>query len=595
MKKLCYLIGLFLLLPGLMMAQEPIQAIVSPTNVVAGESFRVQFVIRNVSKIEYFSPPDFQSFKLVSGPDIYPSVNSSGNLNPKIPVNYIYTLLAVKPGIYNLSSARAMVNGKLIRSGKQIIRVFSKVEASRSSESDRTNSAYFLNPGEDVNEKIRKNLFMKLLVDKKSCYVGEPVLATYKLYSRLESRSDIIKNPGFYGFTVLDMISLDDKFVTTETIDGKNFDVHTIRKVQLYPLRAGRFTIDPMEISNKVEFSRSSVYKKTEQVIVEGMHTEEENNAANNKTVIENEIRTEPVSIDVKPVPAVNKPEVFNGATGQFEITASLVQNNLAINEEGFLEITIKGSGNFIQLSAPAVQWPQGLEGFEPVVKDSLDKLICPLTGKRIFRYPFVSGKTGNYTIPHVKFSFFNPQNASYSIVATEPQQVQITNEIKNETLPEVIPDDNPKKSHFVYWIWGGLAIGFASLLLLIKKGKTSNKKQIVIEKREQPQRQSVESILSPARLQLPGDENFFYRTLYENTWKYFTDRFGLMGSSINKTELVRFLQQKGISDGLIKRTRQVLETGEAAIFTHAKLPGSREIIYRETVAVLKEIDAKLF
>ncbi|HMU45628.1 MAG TPA: BatD family protein [Chitinophagaceae bacterium] len=595
MKKLCHFISLFLLLPGLVMAQESIQAIVSPTNIVAGESFRVQFVISNASKIEYFSPPDFQSFKLVSGPDIYPSVNSSGNLNPKIPVNYIYTLLAVKPGIYNLSSARAMVNGKLVRSGKQIIRVFSKVEASRNSESDRTNSAYFLNPGEDVNEKIRKNLFMKLLVDKKSCYIGEPVLATYKLYSRLESRSDIIKNPGFYGFTVLDMISLNDKFVTTETIDGKNFDVHTIRKVQLYPLRAGRFIIDPMEISNKVEFSRSSVYKKTEQVIVEGMHTEEKNNADNNKTVIENEIRTEPVSIDVKPVPAVNKPEIFNGATGQFEITASLVQNNLAINEEGFLEIAIKGSGNFIQLSAPSVQWPQGLEGFEPVVKDSLDKLICPLTGKRIFRYPFVSGKKGDYTIPPVKFSFFNPQTVGYSIVATEPQQVQITNEIKNETLPEVITNDNPKKSYFVYWILGALAIGFAILLLLIKKGNTSNRKQIVIEKEEQPQHQSVETILSPAHLQLPGDENLFYRTLYENTWKYFTDRFGLVGSSINKNELVRFLQQKEISNDLIKRTREVLEASEAAMFTHAKLPGSKEIIYRETVAVLKEIDEKLF
>lgn len=594
MKRLCRFIYLFLLLPGFVTGQESIQAIVSPGNVVAGESFRIQFVISNASRIEYFSPPDFQSFKLVSGPDIYPSVNS-GNLNPKIPVNYIYTLLAVKPGIYNLSSARAMVNGKLVRSEKQIIRVFSKVEASRNTESDRTNSAYFLNSGEDVNEKIRKNLFMKLLVDKKNCYIGEPILATYKLYSRLESRSDIIKNPGFYGFTVLDMINLNDKFVTTETIDGKNFDVHTIRKVQLYPLRSGRFTIDPMEISNKIEFSRSSVNKKTEQVIVEGMHTGEENSPDNNKTVIENEIRTEPVNIDVKPVPAVNKPELFSGATGQFEITASLVQNDLAINEEGFLEIAIKGSGNFIQLSAPTVQWPQGLEGFEPIVKDSLDKLICPLTGKRIFRYPFVSGKTGDYTIPPVKFSFFNPQNAGYSIAATEPQLVHITNEIKNETPPKVITGDNPQKSYLIYWISGALVIGLAGLLLFAKRSKSNHEKQIVAEKEEQSQQQSIETILSQARLQLPGDENLFYRTLYENIWKYFTDRFGLTGSSINKHELVRFLQQKGISDDLIKRTRQVLETSEAAMFTHAKIPGSREIIYQETLSVLKEIDEKLF
>ena len=52
---------------------------------------------------------------------------------------------------------------------------------------------------------------MKVLVDKRSCFVGEPVLATFKLYSRLESKSDIVKNPGFYGFTVQDMINLADK------------------------------------------------------------------------------------------------------------------------------------------------------------------------------------------------------------------------------------------------------------------------------------------------------------------------------------------------------------------------------------------------
>ena len=111
-----------------------------------------------------------------------------------------------------------------------------------------SNADYFLGPGEDPYAKMQRNLFMKVLVDKRSCFVGEPVTATFKLYSRLESKSDIVKNPGFYGFTVQDMISLDDKFSTTENINGKNFDVHLVRKVQLYPLQAGIFNIDAMEV-----------------------------------------------------------------------------------------------------------------------------------------------------------------------------------------------------------------------------------------------------------------------------------------------------------------------------------------------------------
>ena len=41
---------------------------------------------------------------------------------------------------------------------------------------------YLLRPGENVKEKIKKDLFLKVQVDKNTCYVGEPIVATYKLY-----------------------------------------------------------------------------------------------------------------------------------------------------------------------------------------------------------------------------------------------------------------------------------------------------------------------------------------------------------------------------------------------------------------------------
>ena len=90
-----------------------------------------------------------------------------------------------------------------------------------------------------------------------------PSRLTFKLYSRLESKSDIVKNPGFYGFTVQDMINLDDRLTAVENINGKNFDVHIVRKdCELYPLRPGIFNIDAMEVQNRVEFSKVPSPKK---------------------------------------------------------------------------------------------------------------------------------------------------------------------------------------------------------------------------------------------------------------------------------------------------------------------------------------------
>ena len=62
------------------------------------------------------------------------------------------------------------------------------------------------------------------------------------------------------------MINVNDQVEFEEKLNGHWFQVHTVRRVQLYPLQAGSFTIDAMEVANEVEFSRSVVNKRTERI-----------------------------------------------------------------------------------------------------------------------------------------------------------------------------------------------------------------------------------------------------------------------------------------------------------------------------------------
>ncbi len=65
---------------------------------------------------------------------------------------------------------------------------------------------YILKPGEKLSEKIKKNIFVRVEADKTSCYIGEPLVVTYKLYSRLKSESKVTKRPSLNGFSVYDMM-----------------------------------------------------------------------------------------------------------------------------------------------------------------------------------------------------------------------------------------------------------------------------------------------------------------------------------------------------------------------------------------------------
>src|SRR5260221_2223360 len=577
-------------------AQPTFKTVVPLLPVTAGESFQVQYIIEDAEKMSNFKPPAFINFRFVAGPNVYTGSIQTLSVIRQVR-NSVYTLMAVKPGHFFIAGATATINGKLVRSNEAVVEVISKEEAARryNKEPDAFNADYFLRPGEDAYEKIQKNLFLKMMVDKKTCFVGESVLATFKLYSRLESRSDIVKNPGFYGFTVHDMINLADKQVATENVHGKLFDVHTIRKVQLYPFQPGAFTIDAMEVKNTVEFSRSAVNKKTEQEIVEGVLGNTNNELPDeNTSLFETDISTVPVTINVKPVPVKNKPTNYNGATGVFKISASVVKNKLAKNEEGILEITVSGKGNFIQLNAPSIQWPAGMEDFEPVIKDMLDKTQSPLSGTRIFHYSFVSAHAGNYTIPSISFSYFNPDSGHYKTITTEPVQVNVSNaeKINRPVSKKKETKTGGMSEKYLFIGMAVLLACFLGLLWLVRDKKRNT--ELTPANHATKTALSVNEILAPAYILAHADDKSFYTSLHQAVWKFFIHAFHLSGSEMNKRNLSIRLKENKIDSALIEATQHILQQCETGMFTNANLMDDKNSLLQKTKETLEGISESL-
>src|SRR5690606_33635865 len=294
---------------------------------------------------------------------------------------------------------------------------------------DSAQSEFFLNGDENIMDKIRRNLFIRVSVDKRTCYVGEPVVAEFKLYSRLESRSEIVKNPGFYGFGVHDMVGITDRLSTTEMIEGKPYDVHVVRKVQLYPLQPGDFTIDAMEVDNRVQFNMR--YAEDPDQLEEDDSPDSQQGLGANDVVqtFDLALQTSPVKIKVRPLPAEGSTQKFTGAVGNFNITGKIDKDDLKKNQEGKLVITVRGDGNISQISAPNIEWPAALESFEPTSEENFDRRKVPLHGEKTFEFPFVGNKPGDYTIPPVEFTFFNPGMDRYETIKTLPFSIKITNE----------------------------------------------------------------------------------------------------------------------------------------------------------------------
>lgn len=439
--------GFLLLLLAPCMYAQGLKTIVPRQPVVAGTAFQVQYIITRPDELLSTEPPEFKGFRVVSGPNHY---KGNALIDGKIqPIeNVTYTLVSDVVGDLRVEGLKARFkNSTEAESGDAVVTLIPQPRVSFSARSSYTDlNLYAPSSQADLDKMIEENLFILAEVDRKSCYVGEPIVATFRLYSRLQSASELLRAPALYGFSVMDMLAINESHQEIQTLGDKIFNTSTLRKVQLFPEQPGKLVIDEMVVNNEIHFDDS----------VKG-----------NTTLVERELKSKPLTINVKPFP-VSKPENFTGAVGKFKISARFEKDSIAANQEGKMILTIRGKGNFIQFAPPTVKWPEGIDVFEPVITDSLNKNAVPAEGSRTYSFSFTMDKPGKYKLPGIAFSFFNAGEGRFRIIYSDTIGLTIT-AAKNSPVPG--NSSFQRSAKYGWWI-AALAGVIAILLFFLSRAR---------------------------------------------------------------------------------------------------------------------------
>lgn len=425
-------------------ASQEVQTVVPLRPVTAGTAFQVQYVVTGApASIE--SPPVFDSLRIASGPHIYKgrTVVKGQSLTVE---NIIYTVVPSMPGKYRVPGVVLRINGAAVKSADAFITVVPPPKISFTPSSGSTDvSLYAPSPGK-MEKTVGENHFIKTEVSKKECYEGEAVVATFKLYSRLQSSSEVVKTPALYGFSAVDMLDINKAQQSVEKLDGKAYNISTLRKVQLYPAQSGKQMIDPMHVRSEIEFRDSF------------------NDAR--RTVVERELRSAPVAISVKPLPA-GRPENYSGAVGQFALQSRIEEPKLAVNAQGKLTVTLEGKGNFIQFNPPLLQWPAGVEYFELSSADDIHNDRAPAEGKRTWQFGFTAAHAGQYVLPPVRFSYFDPSSGRFVALSTDSLRFEVAG---HESTMDAVTSDYALPSNAWWIILCLLFLGGTGVLVFRKK-----------------------------------------------------------------------------------------------------------------------------
>lgn len=588
----------FLLLSFCTAAQVKLSVIPSKTVVQQNESFQIQFVVEGTSQIDDFTPPSFRNFEQLSGFD---QTNGwtwvNGSLSEYI--TYTITLRPKIKGRLPIASAIVKAKGKTATSSPIVIFVKEAV-ATKQTEEERPD--YYLMPNENLKDKVAKNLFIKATIDKHSCYVGEPVLATFKLFTRLDSESKIVKRPSLNGFSVVDMEQPETGIFSKEMYNGKMYNCYLIRKVQLFPLQSGQLTIEPVEVENLVRMirARARSTKETNTWLDAVMEKVKEAEYSNGDVIQETIIlKSDSLKVNVLDLPEKNKPESFDGAVGNFSMQASLLNKTIAANDFATLRVVIKGKGNLPMITAPIVHWPSGVDSFDAKLSEEIDKRNAPISGTKTFDIPFAVSKAGLFTIPKINFTYFDEQTKTYHTVSSDSLQLNVTAAVKRKT--PVFHDEPIVKEGVPRWVWvAGVGSGLLVLITGIffiqhKKEKKAEQKKIVpqqVEEDVQPQK-SMDAYLQPAAYVLEGlHPKQFYILLLQGLQDFLIERLNLQATTISNTQLVYALQQKNWPD-LATQFQELSRACELAVFSPVEITDDREQLMQQSKELMQEVERR--
>lgn len=337
-------------------------------------------------------------------------------------------------------------------------------------EDSRVENQSDLEPGEDADEKIRKNFFLKADVTKTDCYVGEVIMATFKAYSRLDANSQVLKRPSLTGFSVIEMVDAYNTMPETEKYKGIFYNTHLIRKVQMFPLQPGTFTIEAAEIESVIH-----LYKPID-IQRRSLRNLFRRNFRNT-TLVQKQLtlETPPVTIHVKPLPEKDQPEDFSGAVGNFVIDLQMADNTVNQYQPATVKLVLSGTGNLPLITDPQIEWPKGFDVTEPQVTEDINKYNYPLGGLKIFEYTVPTRDTGTFAIPPVKFSYFDPAEKKYKTISTKPLSYTVA---ASNKLTEVEPIETGRKKPFpLHLLYFGIIVTVIIAVIILQVVRAKKRK----------------------------------------------------------------------------------------------------------------------
>ena len=394
-------------------------AVLSSSETVVGETVELQIKVTGPGDAR---PPEEIS---IDGLEIHGTGQSRQfeihNFSTSSSVTYNYTILPLRAGKFTIPPQIVHAGGSLLRTPELTLNVADSPGRSSNARPSRGTQSQSVRASDLV--------FAELIVPKKTAYVGEIVPVQIQMGFDPRVRPRLIEPPEItgQGFTAQ---KLQESGQNSETINGRPYDVVTY-KTAITAARAGKFEIGPVKAKAQVLVPRARSAPRTRSRSPFDLFDLDDpfsdpffsNPFAQMGERREVEIKSEPVALEVKPLPP-NAPPSFSGAIGNFTMTTDAKPKSVQVGDPITVTTEIAGRGNFDRVNAPVVEDERGWHKYPPSSKFKQDDEVG-LSGTKTFE-TVLSPNEKKQSLPLLAFSYFDPVKEQYVTLRSEAMPITV-------------------------------------------------------------------------------------------------------------------------------------------------------------------------
>ncbi len=616
------------------------------------DQMELQYTIQNAGDIQSLMPPPTltKDFIVTQGPYSSTFSNTSivnGKVTSSQGINVTYVIQPRKPGNYTLGPATAKdAAGHTYQSNSVTIQAvigsvaqrqqqrqdpfgddwddpFAAMQRRRQQQMQALRQQQSQQqPVEDAKVNLDKDLFIRVTVDKEKVHVGEQITASYKLYSRIPMNCSISKLPSLNGFWTQDFeMPKGNMKPAEEIIDGKKYQVFTLKKSALFPQQAGTLELDPAEAEGIARIIQQTKQRNP----FGGMFDDPFFQNAFGSLMMNDpffnddffggmayqdvkvHLKSKPVKITVTPLPEEGKPADYTGAVGNFTIKSEIDKTSLTTDDVANLKLTITGSGNLKLIEAPKLNLPNGITSLDPIIVDTITGRTTTISGSKIITYPITPNTAGDYTIPPMAFTFYNAQTGKYVTLNTEAYKLNVKqgkgggslarmpisdiHDINTKPLKDISLNSQPMLLSVGYWsMYAAPLMAFIGIAFW-RRREDELSKDTVLLRNKRANKVALKRLTTAQKHLAQKQEKAFYEEISKAVWLYLSDKLNIPLSALSHEMANEAMMHKQVPADLMARTQRIVTDCETALY--AGYSGTQQMnnTYNEAIDIISKLE----